>query len=212
MKKYLLALCSLSLFAACAAPSGDSEVYKKAEFLYNKTLPVYLSGNLSQAEKEFNALLKDYSFYTPAYIMLGKTYYFQNQPAKSRMAFQTSLKTGPNVISYIWLSKISLLEQDEKQAYSWLQKALQLDFSNPLTHYELAKYFRVKREYEKAIYHYSFAISYQGMYSDMRYDLASLYEELSLKDEAFLLYESLYKDPLTPPEMVVRIQAKLQEK
>ncbi len=212
MKKrvWWMLILAVGIFLSCSGPSKDSDQYRKAEFQYNKTLPVYLSGNLAQAEKEFKSIIENYKFYTPAYIMLGKTYYFQNKRDEAKKYFGASLKQGPNVISYIWMSKIALLDQDDKAAFKYLDQAMKLDFSNPLTHYELAKYYRIKREYEKAIYHYSFAISYQGMYKDMKYDLASLYEELGLQDKALVIYKNILDEDGVSTAMINEVKGKIK--
>ena len=165
----------------------------KADASYNQAISYYMQGDLNQAEKAFLDIIKDYPYYTPAFIMIGKTYYFKNDMKNSEKYLKESLNKNKNVTAYIWLSKIELLGNRGEKALEYLNSALSLDFSNPLTHYELGKYYRTVKKYEKAVYHLNYAISYEDIYGQMKMDLASLYVEIGAADKAKLLYQDILK-------------------
>lgn len=172
----------LLMFVSCA--SNSSQDSPKTMALYNKAVVTYLGGNLPQAEKEFSAMVKSYPDYIPAYLMLGKTCFFQNRMSDARKWFLKARARHPNVMSYVWLGKIDLLLKHPEEALKNFNQALKLDESSPLTHFEMGKYYRMVKNYEKAIYHLNYAISYEGMYTEMREELMALYREIGLPEKA----------------------------
>lgn len=209
--KFSVLFCTLllAMISSCAKNVGFVE-NEKAEFLYNKAVVTYLRGDLVSSEKEFTEIVQKYPDYAPAEIMLGKTYYFENKMPEAEKHFQASLKSSPNIVSYIWLSKIAVLKKDDKKGFEYLSKALALDFSNPLTHFELGKYYKRLGKTEKAVYHFNYAISYEDMYPEMKWELASLYTEIGAKDMALLLLKDLSGSKNLTPAMESNVNQAIQ--
>jgi tetratricopeptide (TPR) repeat protein len=197
------------LFLSCTQTPTQSDV-EKADYLYNQTIPYYLNGDLDSAEKGFLAVAEKYPFYTSAQIMLGKTYFFKNDFVKAKKYLDMAIEHDPNVIAYIWLAKIAMIDKKMDDALTLLHKALNLDHSHPLTHYELAKFYRATQQFDKAIYHYNFSISYEDMYSDMRFDLATLYFDLGLIDQAKKMLQVLLNTPFVSDKMKQKVDVMLK--
>ncbi len=196
-------------FFACGTQTYTPEENKKETFLFNKAIIYYLRKDFGQSEKGFQEIVQKYPDYTPAYIMLGKSYFFMNRLQDSEKYFKESINKSPNVDSYIWLSKIAIANTNLNLSFTYLNKALELDLSSPLTHYELGKYYRMIGQYEKAVYHLNYAISYEDIYPEMKSELASLYMDLGAKDKASMLYEDILKSTYIPSNLRTNIQNKL---
>ncbi len=194
----LIALSVLVLFS-CSGQKIGPEEDKKETFLFNKAIIFYLRRDFNSAEKGFLEIVQKYPSYTPAYIMLGKSYFFMNRFGEAEKYFKQSIDKSPNVDSYIWLSKIAIANTNMNQCLEYLNKALQLDMSSPLTHYELGKYYRMAGQYDKAIYNLNYAISYEDIYPEMKSELASLYMDLGAKDKADKLYGEILKSSDVSP-------------
>lgn len=201
--------CLFICFTMVSCGDGNKNIYEndKVDYLYNQTITFYLSGDLKKAESGFLEIIKKYPAYGPAYIMLGKTYYFLNDFKKAEKSFLDSIHRGPNVTSYIWLAKIEGIRQNIQKGFDYLNKAYVLDFSNPLTHYELAKYYQSAKKYEKAIYHYNYAISYESMYAEMKLDLGALYRELGANEQA----QNIYQDILNKGNLTLELRTNIQK-
>ncbi|MBN2851176.1 MAG: hypothetical protein JXQ23_00410, partial [Clostridia bacterium] len=164
--------------------------------------------DLRRSEEGFKDVIQKYPKFLPAYIMLAKTYYYKEDLKTAYQIFEKSISLQPNVLSYVWLGKISMLQNQESQAFQFYLKAIALDYSNPLAHYEMAKYYQKIGKIEKAVYHYNYAISYENMYPEMKYDLAMLYSELKINDKARALLTSILRAPVNET-MKSNIQEKL---
>lgn len=210
MKATMFIIVALVFLSGCAKNTGFVE-NEKAEFLYNKAVVSYLKGDLASSEKEFTDIVQKFPGYAPAEIMLGKTLYFANKMTEAEKHFLASLRTSPNIISYIWLSKIAFNHKKDKLGYEYISKALALDFSNPLTHFELGKYYKRIGKMEKAVYHFNYAISYEDMYPEMKWELASLYSDIGAKDLAVSLLKDLSATRKLSPEMESNVNQAIQK-
>lgn len=203
-KLHLMFISALMALFYCSCQSGERD-HTAAEAAYGQAVAHYMSGDLKKAEASFRAIAVSDPAYGPARIMLGKTLFFQNRFNEAEAEWKAALQEGPAVLAYIWLSKTAMLRTNTDQAHRYLNQALALDHSNPLTHYELARFHQAAGRFEKAIYHYNFALSFDSTLMDVRLDLAALYASIGAREES----ARLYKNALAAPNVPASVREKI---
>lgn len=134
----LLPLAAVLLLAACAAtePTGETskapaempKVDPKIAASYEAALSAMRSGKTAQAEKALQKLTEQYPNYSGPQTNLGILYFHQNKLEEAKSAFLASLEANPkNVVSLNHLGIISRGAGEFKQAYTYYEKALQID-------------------------------------------------------------------------------------
>jgi tetratricopeptide (TPR) repeat protein len=183
----LTALPAVFLFLSLYHKTEVSLSDESAE-LFQKAKVKYLEKNLNASIDLFKQVTDKNKRFSNGYLMLGKAYFFNNQTDEAKKTWEKGLKINPDHINTIvWLGILySYNEATMNKAHDLLNRALELDSMNLPANYNLGKIYFNKKDYKKAFFYFNNALENEFSLSDIHINLAKMYMELDLKDQAVI--------------------------
>ncbi len=190
MKKFFIILLIL-LFASCNKNTGN----QKDIDLFNKGKIFYLNENLQKAIYFFEKAIEENDKYSPAYVMLGKSYYYSREYKKAKEIFYKLLKINKNSIDALnWLARIEGIdERNYEKGLQYCNKVLKLDMNNYAAHFYKAVILHNQGKIKEAIFEYHSALEIEKIIYLSHLQLGELYLQRGVKDKAMNEFEKLLK-------------------
>jgi len=180
-KIFIVSLLSVLFFVFFGCNSNEQalEVFSQGKLEYAKK-------NLVGAAELFEESISHDSDFLPAYIMLGKSYYFNGEFEKAEKTFKKSIEKFPgNSTSRFWLGRIYLLDDSKlADAKNEFNMILQGDDTYFEAHYYLAKLYEKEGKIKEALLEYNKAKLIKQGFEKIHRDLGKLYERSGFKDRA----------------------------
>lgn len=154
--------------------------------IFQKGKKEYVSRNLDKAAEFFKQTLDEGKDFLPAYIMLGKSYFFLGRFEESEAILQKGLSKFPgNSTLHFWIARIHMLQEGKStDAKRELESILETEESFFDAHYYLAKIYEKEGMLKEALLEYNRAKMIKIGFEKIHRDLGKLYEVAGLPEKA----------------------------
>jgi len=179
-----------------------NETIPNNEVIMNNTALIYiLLGDLEQAKRMSEIIIKKNPKFVPAYNTLGNVYYLKGRYEYARFIYIKALDEGlENGSIYSNLGVVTIKLEGRTQAYDLLKKGVELSPNDPYTHLNLGEYLLSSGDNEGSISEFKRALSFNPRLVEAIVNLASAYSNLGMFLEARELYEKALQYAPSYPE------------
>jgi tetratricopeptide (TPR) repeat protein len=179
-----------------------NETIPNNDVIMNNTALIYiLLGDLNQAQRLAELIIKKNPKFVPAYNTLGNVYYFKGKYEYARFIYIKALDEGlENGSIYSNLGVVTAKLEGRSQSYDLLKKGTDLSPNDPYTHLNLGEYLLSSGDNEGAINEFKRTLSLNPRLVEAIVNLASAYSNIGMFLEAKELYEKALQYAPSYPE------------
>ncbi|WP_010413798.1 tetratricopeptide repeat protein [Leptospira inadai] len=185
----VLSVCALAIGWSWSCKADEATVLQ----LFQEGKKAYINRELQKSSEFFTNVIDTDSSFLPAYIMLGKTFYFQGKMRESETILSKGLDRFPgNATLRFWRARVYLAEGGKNElAKRELEAVLESDENQFEAHYYLAKILESEGKIREALLEYNRAKYIKIGFDKIHRDLGKLYEEVGLPEKAAIERNSL---------------------